>query len=84
VYAHIHKPYIRYINGKIVMNIGSVGLPFDGVPKASYAIVEIEEGNVRTSIERVHVDIEKVVELYKEVNYPNADMMIQIVRNASL
>jgi putative phosphoesterase len=84
VYAHIHKPYIRYINGKIVMNIGSVGLPFDGVPKASYAIVEIEEGNVRTSIERVHVEIEKVVEQYKEVNYPNAEMMIQIVRNASL
>jgi putative phosphoesterase len=84
VYAHIHKPYIRYINGKIVINIGSVGLPFDGIPKASYAIVEIEEGNVSTSIERVHVEIEKVVELYKEVNYPNADMMIQIVRNASL
>jgi putative phosphoesterase len=84
VYAHIHKPYIRYINGKIVMNIGSVGLPFDGVPKASYAIVEIEEENVRTSIERVHVEIEKVVERYQEVNYPNADMMIQIVRNARL
>jgi putative phosphoesterase len=84
VYAHIHKPYIRYINGKIVINIGSVGLPFDGVPKASYAIVEIEEENVRTSIERVNVEIEKVVERYKEINYPNADMMIQIVRNASI
>jgi putative phosphoesterase len=84
VYAHIHKPYIRYINGKVVINIGSVGLPFDGVPKASYAIVEIEEGNVRTSIERVHVEIEKVAERYKEVNYPNADMMMKIVRNASL
>jgi diadenosine tetraphosphatase ApaH/serine/threonine PP2A family protein phosphatase len=84
VYAHIHKPYIRYINGKVVINIGSVGLPFDGVPKASYAIVEVEEGNVRTSIERVHVEIEKVLERYKEVNYPNADMMMKIVRNARL
>src|SRR5690606_32088247 len=33
IYAHIHKPYIRYINGKCVINIGSVGLPFDGVKK---------------------------------------------------
>jgi putative phosphoesterase len=84
VYAHIHKPYIRYINGKIVMNIGSVGLPFDGMPKASYAMVEIDNGNIRTSIERVNVDIEKVVKKYQEVNYPNAEMMIDIVRKGSL
>lgn len=37
VYVHIHKPYIRYIQGKIVMNIGSVGLPFDGMTKAFMA-----------------------------------------------
>ena len=84
VYAHIHKPYIRYINGKIVMNLGSVGLPFDGMPKASYAMVENDNGNIRTSIERVNVDIEKVVKKYQEVNYPNAEMMIDIVRKGSL
>jgi putative phosphoesterase len=37
IYAHIHKPFIRYINGKCIINIGSVGLPFDGLAKSSYA-----------------------------------------------
>jgi putative phosphoesterase len=84
IYAHIHKPYIRYLNGKVVMNIGSVGLPFDGLTKSSYGLVEIEEGSLRTSIERVDFDVERVVELYKEVNYPNAEMMTRIVRNAKV
>lgn len=27
VYAHIHRPYVRMIGGRIVANTGSVGLP---------------------------------------------------------
>lgn len=45
IYGHIHLPYIRFLNGKTVLNIGSVGLPFDGQAKASYGIVEAEDGN---------------------------------------
>jgi predicted phosphodiesterase len=82
VYAHIHKPYIRYINGKVIMNIGSVGLPFDGLTKASYGLIEIENGNYRTSIERVSFDLEKVIHAYQKDNYPNAEMMIEIIKNA--
>ncbi|MNI28244.1 phosphodiesterase [compost metagenome] len=82
LYAHIHKPYIRYLNGKVIMNIGSVGLPFDGLAQASYGIVEVEQGNLRTSIVRVQYPIEKVIQQYEAVHYPNAEMMTRIVRNA--
>jgi putative phosphoesterase len=84
VYAHIHKPYIRFLNGKVIMNIGSVGLPFDGLTKASYGLVEIEDGHLKTSIRRVSYDLERVVALYHEVNYPNAEMMSKIIRTAKI
>jgi putative phosphoesterase len=84
IYAHIHRPYIRYIDGKVIMNTGSVGLPFDGVAKASYGMIEVENGNLRTSIERVNYDTEKVMELYKERDYPNADMMIDTIKNGKI
>lgn len=84
IYAHIHKPFIRYMDGKILMNIGSVGLPFDGMPKASYALVEIEHGQIHTSIERVPYRIEDVIRQYEEVQYPNAEMMTRIVRNGQI
>jgi hypothetical protein len=69
------------MDGKILMNIGSVGLPFDGMPKAAYGIVEINHGQIHTSIERVPYQIEDVVKQYEEVQYPNAEMMIRIIRN---
>ena len=81
IYGHIHNPFIRSINGKIIMNIGSVGLPFDGLPKASYAIVEVESGNIRTTIERVAYNTEKTANLYHEVGYPNAEVLSSFVRN---
>lgn len=84
LYAHIHRPYIRYFGGKVVINIGSVGLPFDGLAKSSYAIVEMENGNVRTSIERVEYDVEKVVQLYTDKGYPNAAKMIEVVRQGRI
>ncbi|MCV9885982.1 metallophosphoesterase family protein [Metabacillus halosaccharovorans] len=84
LYAHIHKPYIRYINGRVIMNIGSVGLPFDGVTKASYGIITIDESGFSTSIERVGYDIEKVMKQYREAGYPNADMMIQVLKNGRI
>ncbi|MCZ8517116.1 metallophosphoesterase family protein [Paenibacillus filicis] len=84
IYAHIHKPYIRYMEGKILMNTGSVGLPFDGLARASYAIVEVSEGTIGTSIERVPFDIEKAIRQYEDEQYPNAEMMARILRNASV
>ncbi len=84
IYGHIHRSYIRYINGKIVMNTGSVGLPFDGLAMASYATVEIQEGMIRTSIERVAYDVEQVAEQYKMMNYPNSEMMMKVLRDARI
>ena len=84
VYAHIHKPYIRYLNGKVIINIGSVGLPFDGLTKASYGLVEVEDGHIKTSIRRVNYDLKSVVALYHEVQYPNAEMMSKVIRTAKI
>ncbi|MCT8138468.1 YfcE family phosphodiesterase [Anaerobacillus sp. CMMVII] len=83
VYGHIHVPYIRYLKGKVIINTGSVGLPFDGLAKASYAIVEVVDGRIRTSIERVDYNKERVLELYQEAGYPNAEMMKRIIVNGA-
>lgn len=84
VYAHIHKPYIRYVQGKVVMNIGSVGLPFDGMARSSYGIVEIDGERIRASIERVAYDLEAVVHEYASSGYPNAEMMSRVIRTARI
>lgn len=82
VYAHIHLPYVRYVNGRCLVNIGSVGLPFDGLAHSSYAIVEAEGERYRVTIERVPYDTERVIQQYIESDYPNKDVMCEAIRHA--
>ncbi|WP_066067711.1 metallophosphoesterase family protein [Neobacillus soli] len=84
IYAHIHKPYIRYINGKCIINIGSVGLPFDGLAKSSYALLEIQEESFQTSIVRVAYDVNKVIKQFTESDYPNSEQMKKILSNSGI
>ena len=81
-YGHIHKAFIRFIGGKTIVNLGSVGLPFDGHPKASYALLETENGTFQTSIVKVPYDVEKVIEQLIESDYPNKEFLSRLLRTA--
>lgn len=81
LYGHIHKAYQRITEGKTIINVGSVGLPFDGIPKASYAMVDISSGRLETMLVRVPYDTEKVCKQYTEAGYPNTEMMQNIIRS---
>jgi putative phosphoesterase len=84
IYAHIHKPYIRYIDGKCIVNLGSVGLPFDGLNKASYFMLDIDENNFKTSIVRVSYNVDDVVHQFKKSDYPNSELMTKILHKAKI
>jgi putative phosphoesterase len=79
IYGHIHKAFVRYIDGKTVINLGSVGLPFDGVTKASYALLEMDRQNVQTSIIKVAYDTERVLHEIKDSDYPNKDFLQHVL-----
>lgn len=40
VTAHTHRPLVRVLDGVPILNVGSVGSPFDGDPRGSYALLE--------------------------------------------
>lgn len=66
VYCHIHRGYVRQIGKFTVANTGSVGLPDDGDPRASYLLVE--EG--RCSHRRVDYDLQRAVASLRESGVP--------------
>jgi putative phosphoesterase len=55
VYGHIHRPFVRQPPGLTVANCGSVGLPWDGDPRAAYLLVD----DGRPSVRRVEYDMER-------------------------
>ena len=56
VCGHTHLPEVRDLGWKLIVNDGSAGYIFDGEPTASWALVEIEDGDVRAEIRRTPFD----------------------------
>jgi predicted phosphodiesterase len=53
VTAHTHKPLKRHFEGVDILNVGSVGSPFDGDVRASYGQLELRDGRWHTRILRL-------------------------------
>lgn len=79
VYGHIHRPYIRPLDGMTVANSGSVGLPWDGDPRASYLLIDDGEPVIR----RVPYDIERHIADVKRSMYPSSRWLAEQARTAA-
>jgi putative phosphoesterase len=60
VFGHTHQPWIREYGDVLFVNCGSVGKPKDGDPRASFALLQLDDGEFRASIDRVEYDAEAV------------------------
>jgi predicted phosphodiesterase len=81
--AHTHVPVDRIVAGRRVINVGSVGLPFDGNPGASYALIHLRpDGNYRLEFRRVAYDVEAVVSQLIAVDHPAVQVQTCNLRTA--
>jgi predicted phosphodiesterase len=54
--GHTHRPLIRQIDQTLVVNVGSVGMPFDGDGRAGYAQLTWHRGHWEAEIVRLEYD----------------------------
>lgn len=80
LFGHTHVPFIRPMEGKVrlLINTGSVGLPYDGDPRACYVI--LEDG--MPSIRRVAYDVEREVRALGSGGMPHPDWVARMLRAA--
>jgi predicted phosphodiesterase len=55
--GHTHLPLIRYVDQTLVVNVGAVGLPFDGDTRACYGQVVWQKGGWSAKIIRLEYDL---------------------------
>lgn len=60
IMGHTHKPFSKQINNTLFVNPGAVGRPFDGDPRASFAVIDVGD-DIRVRFRRVEYDVEKNV-----------------------
>jgi putative phosphoesterase len=76
--GHTHLPMVREIGGRTFVNPGSVGLPLDGDPHASYAV--FHEGKIK--LRRAKYDVEKTIKKLRQSTLPAdaAERLAEILR----
>ena len=69
VTAHTHRPLTRVFEGTPILNVGSVGSPFDGDPRGSYALLEMRGGRWRWEIVRFEYDRDRMERDFRESGF---------------
>ena len=72
VCGRTHKPSARQVDGVWFINPGSVGLPVDGDPRASYSLLQIGPKEVQVQHHRVAYDVEQMVKAIRDNRLPEA------------
>jgi predicted phosphodiesterase len=78
-YGHIHRPFVRDLDGVTVANAGSVGLSWDHDPRAAYLLID----DRAASIVRVGYDVEREARDLRAVGHPDAERLSEMLRTGA-
>jgi putative phosphoesterase len=81
IFGHTHRPFIRGIAGqpRLLVNTGSVGLSYDGDPRASYLL--LDDGIPSTR--RIDYNLEKELKALASCGLPGAEWTATMLRKSS-
>jgi len=69
VCGHTHRPLLRPFEEGTVVNVGAVGLPFNGDPRAQYAILRKRSGSWEVELRRVEYDRDALLAVYESSGF---------------
>jgi predicted phosphodiesterase len=79
--GHSHLPLVRRINATLLVNVGSVGFPFDGDRRACYGLITWNCNRWDVDIRRIEYAVDKVVEEFERVKfYQGAGPLSYVIR----
>ena len=82
IYADIHSVYFQNVEGKHLINVGSVGNPLDTTDASFIILEEYDENNYGMQFMRTTYDREQAIEIAKKANAPDLDGYISELRTA--
>ena len=78
--GHTHRPVIHKVDNSLVVNVGSVGMPFDGDRRAAYARLTWRAGQWRSAVIRVRYDWQQTEQDFFQSGFlPNAGDLVRIM-----
>lgn len=82
--GHTHRQMNRSIGLWQVINVGSIGFPFDNPGKAQYAIFTFDEnGEIQVDLRAIDYDFESVIADSQARSNPSTDWLTRTLRRSS-
>lgn len=78
IYGHLHTPFVRALDAFTVANSGSVSLPYDGDPRASYLLIDNGAPQIRRAAYDVDLECRRLV----ESRFPHAEWIARALQTA--
>ncbi|MBZ0287097.1 MAG: metallophosphoesterase family protein, partial [Anaerolineae bacterium] len=82
--GHTHIQMIRRFEDMLIINPGSVGLPFEDVgdvlrrpPWAEYAVIDADANHLHVELRRVRYDVSPTLEAAQSSGMPHADEWVK-------
>jgi putative phosphoesterase len=69
VFGHTHRPYHKRVGKTHFVNVGSVGKPHDGDPRACYALLDLARAS-RVELRRVEYDVAAAAAAVRQAGLP--------------
>ncbi len=79
-FGHLHLPYARMWRDRLLINVASAGLPKDGDPRASYAILTQRSNGWQVKHRRVAFDVDRVVRDIERCGMPESKKRVNVLR----
>lgn len=81
-YGHIHVQVRWELDGRLVVAVGSVGLPFDGDQRAAYTVLEWNGERWGVTFRRVAYPVEQTIEALRSSGMPGAELQVRVLETA--
>lgn len=81
IFGHTHRPFLRQLQGgpELLINTGSVGIPYDGDSRASYLLLDGRNAKIR----RVEYNVKRELQLLAASDLPGAQWTAKMLRTSS-
>jgi predicted phosphodiesterase len=82
-YGHIHVQYRRDVGTRLLCSVGSIGAPFDGDPRAAYAVLSNSGQGWSVEFRRTAYDTDAAAATLLASTLPNREMVAAGIRTGA-
>lgn len=78
--GHTHRPFSIYVDGRHIINPGSISNPIGKDPSACYAMITADEASYDVEYFRVDYDQQAVIDTLYRINHPGRNYVSKFLR----